>query len=424
MPPQQSDPSGSAELKESPVLQPRAHHTRPAGLRYCLTAHKLKPGNRLSVLVDGAEAYPAMLAAILGARHEVLLETYIFESDSAGRRFHHALCERALSGVSVRLIVDGAGSWGLSGGDRDALLDAGAHVATFHPVRPWRRRWGWSVRDHRKLLVVDEELAFTGGLNIADEYAPREWGGKGWHDVHVRVQGPAVADLRRLFFDSWRYASPDGVPRRTTHPRPARAQQTPREELVPAAAHAASAEEGRVQALSVGRFRDRRAIEKHLLRAVSLSQMRVFVYSAYFIPNRRWRKTLRRAAMRGVDVRVMVPHHSDVPGIVHASRYTYAALLRGRVRIFEYLPTMLHAKAIVVDGAWCTIGSYNLDQRSLQYNWEVALSIVDDDAAFTLEERFARDLVLCREIDPAEWRRRPLWQRIQERIFYYFRLWL
>jgi len=121
---------------------------------------------------------------------------------------------------------------------------------------------------------------------------------------------------------------------------------------------------------------------------------------------------------------VMVPHHSDVPGIVYASRHTYASLLRGRVRIFEYLPTMLHAKSIVVDGAWCSIGSYNLDQRSLQYNWELVLSIADDDAAFALEERFARDLVLCREVDAAEWRRRPFWERLQERIFYYFRLWL
>lgn len=368
-----------------------------------------------------------MLAAILGARREVLLETYIFESDSAGHRFHHALCERALSGVTVRLIVDGAGSWNLSGADRDALLDAGVHLATFHPVGPWRRQWGWSVRDHRKVLVVDEEFAFTGGLNIGDDYAPREWGGKGWHDIHVRVQGPVVADLRRFFFDSWRYASPDGVPGRTTHVRRPEGDELPPHsatEIEQQQAAAAAATGGRVQALAVGRFRDRRSIEKHLRRAVSLAQTRVFLYSAYFIPNRRWRKTLRRAALRGVDVRVMVPHHSDVPGIEHASHYTYTSLLRGRVRIFEYLPTMLHAKAIVVDGAWCTIGSYNLDQRSLQYNWEVALSIADDEAAFTLEERFARDLLLCQEVDPAEWRRRPFWQRLWERIFYYFRLWL
>ena len=413
-------------MEDPQALQARAAHRPAPGERYCLTPHKLKPGHRLSVLVDGAEAYPAMLAAILGARREVLLETYIFESDATGKRFHHALCDRAMSGVLVRLVVDGAGSWNLSGSDREALLEAGVHLATFHPVRPWRGRWGWSVRDHRKLLVVDEEVAFTGGINIGDEYAPRDWGGKGWHDVHVRVHGPVVADLRRYFFDSWRYASPDGVPRRLTHPRPTRAHESgpsesaQRADLVQGQAEAG----GRVQALAIGRFRDRRSIEKHLQRAVSLSQTRVFIHSAYFIPNRRWRKTLRRAAMRGVDVRVMVPHHSDVPGIVHASRHTYASLLRGRVRIFEYLPTMLHAKSFVVDGAWCSIGSYNLDQRSLQYNWELVLSIVDDEAAFALEERFARDLPLCREIDPAEWRRRPWWQRVKEQIFYYFRLWL
>ena len=406
-------------MEDPQALQAQAAHRPAPGERYCLTPHRMKPGHRLSVLVDGAEAYPAMLAAILGARREVLLETFIFESDATGKRFHHALCERALSGVSVRLMVDGAGSWNLSGADREALLDAGVQLATFHPVRPWRLRWGWSVRDHRKLLVVDEGLAFTGGLNIGDEYAPREWGGKAWHDVHLRVHGPVVADLRRSFFDAWRYASPDGVPHRLTHPRPLPAKHPP-EAIVPAAAEGT----GHVMALAIGRFRDRRVIEKHLQRAVSLSQTRVFIHSAYFIPNRRWRKTLRRAATRGVDVRVMVPHHSDVPGIVYASRHTYASLLRGRVRIFEYLPTMLHAKSIVVDGAWCSIGSYNLDQRSLQYNWEVALSIADDDVAFALEERFARDLVLCREIDPAQWLRRPLWQRILERVFYYFRLWL
>lgn len=409
-------------MEDPQALQARPAHRPAAGDRYCLTPHKLKPGHRLSVLVDGAEAYPAMLAAILGARREVLLETYIFESDATGKRFHHALCDRALAGVPVRLVLDGAGSWNLSGADRDALLDAGVQVATFHPVRPWRARWGWSVRDHRKLLVVDEHVAFTGGLNIGDEYAPRDWGGKGWHDLHVRVEGPVVADLRRYFFDSWRYSSPDGTPRRLTHRR--EASPEPSEPDSPALAAALPAATGRVQAIAIGRFRDRRSIEKHLQRAVSLSQTRVFIYSAYFIPNRRWRKTLRRAAMRGVDVRVMVPHHSDVPGIVYASRNTYASLLRGRVRIFEYLPNMLHAKSIVVDGAWCSIGSYNLDQRSLQYNWELVLSIADDEAAFALEERFARDLVLCREVDPEEWRRRPYWERLRERIFYYFRLWL
>ena len=309
-------------MADPQILQAQEPRAAAHGERYCLTPHRLKPGHRIQVLVDGSEAYPAMLAAILAAKREVLLESYIFESDSTGRRFHHALCDRALSGVSVRVVVDGAGSWGLSGEDRGALLEAGVQLATFHPVGPWRRRWGWSVRDHRKLLVVDEEVAFTGGLNIGDEYAPSDWGGKGWHDVHVRLECPAVADLRRYFFDAWAFASPDGPVTGSAH--------APRHPADPPHGKPTDGAGARVQPLAIGRFRDRRLIERHLQRAVALSRTRVFIQGAYFIPNRRWRKTLRRAAMRGVDVRVMVPRDSDVPGIRHASRYTYASLLRGQ----------------------------------------------------------------------------------------------
>jgi cardiolipin synthase len=181
---------------------------------------------------------------------------------------------------------------------------------------------------------------------------------------------------------------------------------------------------GRVQVLVIGRYRDRRLIEKHLRRAVSLAQHHVFVQNAYFIPNRRWRRTLSRAAKRGVDVRVLVPGKSDIPGFTYASHATYAGLMRNGVRIFEYKPTVLHAKTIVVDGCWCSIGSYNLDQRSLQFNWEVALSIADDEASAALQEQFARDLYVSEEIDPARWRKRPFAQRVLEQLFYYFRLWL
>jgi cardiolipin synthase A/B len=385
--------------------------------RYCLTPRSMRSGHRVEVLVDGAQAYPAMLAAILEARYEVLLETYIFEDDAAGRRFHHALCERALAGVEVRVVVDGAGSWGLSGESRRAMLDAGVHLATFHPVGPWRRRWGWSVRDHRKLLVVDERVAFTGGLNIGDDYAPRTWGGKGWHDVHARVEGHVVEELRRSFFDSWAYASADGEPVVRALPAAHRMHH-------PAAAPVGDGIGACVQALAVGRFHDRRRIERHLQHAVSLARDHVYVQSAYFIPNRRWRKTLRRTASRGVDVRVLLPRHNDVPGIRSASRFTWGALLRGKVRMFEYEPTMLHAKTISVDGVWCSIGSYNLDQRSLQYNWEVSLSIVDREACRVLEERFAQDLLASVEVTLREWSRRPVWDRLREQLFYFFRLWL
>jgi cardiolipin synthase len=398
---------------------PKAAGAGPSAVeRYCLNPHRMRPGHRVEVLVDGAAAYPAMLSAILAARREVLLETYIFESDAAGRRFHHALCERSLAGVEVRVVVDGAGSWGLTSSDRRALLDCGVHLATFHPVGPWRGRWGWSIRDHRKVLVVDEEVAFLGGLNIGDEYAPPDWGGKGWHDIHARVEGPAVHDLRRYFFDAWTYANSDGEPAVRALPAAHRAHP-PRPAPSPA-----DGEGARVQALVIGRFRDRRLIERHFQHAVSLARSHVWIQSAYFIPNRRWRRTLRRVARRGVDLRLLVPAHSDVPGIRDASRFTWGTLLRAKVRIFEYQPTMLHAKTLMVDSSWCSIGSYNLDQRSLQYNWEVALSIVDPGACRALEEQFERDLPRSEEVSLQAWSHRGLWQRIREQFFYFFRLWL
>jgi cardiolipin synthase len=174
----------------------------------------------------------------------------------------------------------------------------------------------------------------------------------------------------------------------------------------------------------VGRFRDRRLIERHFQHAVALARHHVVVQSAYFIPNRRWRRTLRRTARRGVEVRLLVPRHNDVPGIRDASCFTWGTLLRAGVRIFEYQPTMLHAKTLTVDSCWCSIGSYNLDQRSLQYNWEVALSLVDRGACRVLEEQFEHDLRRSEEVSLKEWSRRGLWRRIREQFFYFFRLWL
>jgi cardiolipin synthase len=150
----------------------------------------------------------------------------------------------------------------------------------------------------------------------------------------------------------------------------------------------------------------------------------VWIEAAYFIPNRTLRTALKRAARRGIDVRVMVPRHSDVPGLAHASRYSWSTLLRAGVRLFEWLPGMLHAKTLCIDGVWSTVGSYNLDARSLRYNWEVALEILDTEVAATLEAKFTADLQNCEPIDPERWRRRGLWRKLRERFFYFFRLWL
>ena len=374
-------------------------------------------GHTVEVLFDGAAAYPAMLEAIALARSSIELETYIWASDGNGRRFRDALCIKAQEGVKVRAVIDGAGSYWFSREDTDRLRAAGVQLSIFHPVGPWRRRWGWQVRDHRKLLVVDERVAFTGGLNLGDDYAPRSWGGRGWHDVHARVEGPVVRELRRLFEMTWRYAVPE-----TWEPPPG---LEPRRVRNPAVEQVAIETAGsRVHALAVGRWLGRRVIQRHLQHAMAAARERIWIEAAYFVPNRGLRRAMVHAAARGVDVRVIVPREIDVPGLRDASQFTWAVLLAKGVRIFEWLPSMLHAKTIAIDGAWCSIGSYNLDQRSLLYNWELSLSILDGEVAGVLDRRFTEDLLSCTEVEAEGWRSRGPWARLRQRFFYIFRLWL
>lgn len=416
-------------------------------VRFRSALQRAPAGHRVDVLFDGAAAYPAMLEAIAQARSTIELETYIWASDGNGRRFRDALCIKAHEGVAVRVVIDGAGSYWFAREDLEALRTAGVQLSIFHPVGPWRRRWGWQVRDHRKLLVVDDRVAFAGGLNLGDDYAPPEWGGRGWHDVHARVEGPVVGELRRLFEMTWRYAEPEtwvappgrrrrrGIaglePRRAARPAPAAAAGTtsapaPSETAPRQAVLEASLERdgSRVHALAVGRWLGRRVIQRHLQHAMASARERIWIEAAYFVPNRGLRRALRGAAERGVDVRVIVPRASDVPGLRDASQFTWAVLLAAGVRIFEWLPSMLHAKTIVIDGSWSSIGSYNLDQRSLLYNWELSLSILDSEVAVTLERRFLDDLAQSAEVDARAWRTRSLLSRLRQRFFYLFRLWL
>lgn len=435
-------PEGAIEslgLRAEKQAQRQAVLLEPAA-RHCLQPHALLDGNLFQPLIDGREAFAAMLAAIESASASIDLETYLWEQDATGRRFAEALSARARAGVRVRLVVDGAGAWTWTTSSLfSALLRAGAQVALFHPMGPWRRRWGWSVRDHRKLLVCDSRVAFTGGLNLGDEYAPLEQGGRGWHDLHARVEGPVVRSLQRLFDDAFRYASGERgrgwlklrEPR--THQHPSDLPASDARDPLPAAERAPPVDllhandparpgAARLQALAVGRRRDRRFIQRHYQYAVSTARTQVSIFNAYFIPNKSWRRTLSRAARRGIRVRVLVPRANDIPAVHYASRFTYQALLDSGVRIFEYLPSMLHAKALVVDGNWCSIGSYNLDQRSLMYNWEIAVAGIAPDSCARLEALFESDLSKSREIDPLLWPKRGWLEKAKERFFYFFRL--
>lgn len=363
------------------------------------------PGNRVALLVDGEQAFPAMLEAIEGARRQILLEMYWFGSDDTGRRFASALLAAVARGVEVAVIYDSLGSWESDAGMFEELAQAGVKVLEYNPINPWKRRFRVAKltrRDHRKILVVDDKVGFTGGVNLADQWAPARDGGGEWRDYVARLEGPAVRDLDLLFRTTWR-----------------------QEEGAPLAAAPGTTGEAagdlRVAVLGENYSRRRREIVEAYLFNIYRAQRYVWITNSYFLPDRIVVQALKRAAQRGVDVRVLLPGESDVRVVQHASRAIWGGLMRSGVRIFEWFGSVLHGKTAVIDGIWGTIGSFNLDAQSLRSNLEVNLAVHDEAFARVLERAFLRDLESAREVDAHEFAFRSLGDRLLEVIFYRFR---
>jgi cardiolipin synthase len=369
---------------------------------------RLRAGNRVQLLIDGEQAFPAMLEAIGAAQRTIHLETYIFEEDSIGRLFGRALRERARAGVTVRVLCDAVGSFLLSESFVAELAEAGCVVMWYRPLRLTRRLSRWSRRDHRKILVVDSTVGFVGGINIGADYAPLDVGGAGWRDTHARVEGPVVGDLEAMFATTWRRARGAAYP---PYPR-----DSDESVAVPESAFAA--------VLGTDHLGERLPI--HRAYAHALGQARSFAYiaNAYFLPDRAIRRALTRAAARGVDVRIIVPEKSDVASVLFAGQRIYARLLRRGVRIFEWPQTHMHAKTAVVDGVWSIVGSYNLDYISLLQNLEVVLQIVGRHVGTEMTAMFEADFGRCRELTLARWVERPWWRRCLEWFFFRFKRWL
>jgi cardiolipin synthase len=380
--------------------------------RYRAVDERFVAGNRVELLRDGEQAYPAMLSAIAAANEQILLEMYWFDSDRAGRRFADALAGAAARGVETVLLYDAVGSIGVDPGMFDELRRAGVKVAEFGPIAPWRRRFRFgrlTRRDHRKVLVVDGEIGFTGGINVANAWLPREEGGDGWRDDMVRVEGPVVRGLVRGMLAAWYHAG--GGPVARTRPSHY------------GASHSESGGQlARVIGEGYHKFRDqiRRAYVAQLYHA----EKTAWITNAYFIPDPVVSRALTRACDRGVDVRVLVPAETDVEIVRHASRATWGRLLRHGVRIFEYEGSILHAKSAVIDGRWSTIGSFNLDYLSLRWLLEVNLCVLDDEFGSTMQRSFLRDLEQSREVDVRAHRFRPLGDRLLELVLYRFRKFL
>jgi cardiolipin synthase len=352
--------------------------------------------DRVRLLRDGDEAFPAMLDAIVTATRELLLEMYWVGADVVGVRFRDALTLAAKRGVTVRVIYDALGSLDIAPAWWSPLREAGGEVIEFHPLSPFRRefqRKRVEQRNHRKVLVADGVLGFTGGINLGRQWLPVSEGGEGWRDDMIAVIGPAAQELRTLFYRTRRRfvrepLPSDVLPILRTHTRP-------------------------VWALS-SRATPQRLIRREYLLRIRRARTSIDIANSYFVPDRRVRRALRGAAKRGVRVRVLVPTRGDVPLVQLAVEALFDVLLRGGIEIYTFPGPMLHAKTAVIDEVFTTVGSYNLDSRSRRMNLEVNLAV--EDAAFARHVRkwFAHDLEGAKRIDLAQWRRRSWTQRSAE----------
>jgi cardiolipin synthase A/B len=375
--------------------------------RYARSGLRWRMGCEVTVLRDGGETYPAMLEALARARRTISLETYILAADATGDRFKAVLVERAKAGVAVRIIFDAVGSFGISTGWLDELRSAGCEIIDFNPIAPWRRRFRLSHRDHRKILVVDDEVAFTGGLNIANDYASTDDGGAGWHDMHCRVTGPIVLDLARMFRRTWLRAGGRQFP-----PIASAGTQPP--------GHGSAF----LRLLDNTRRRSRATVRRAYLHVIRSARESVLIQNAYFLPDRGLRRALARAARRGVDVRVMVPLNSDVRVIEWAGLYVQRGLARNGVRVLRWRGAMMHAKTAVVDATWSTIGSYNFDAMSRFNNLEMTIEILDPAVGKHMVATFERDAANCVPYDDTAWRELPWWKKALAWLSYRLRRWL
>ena len=348
-------------------------------------------GNRFEILADGHRFFPEMTRAIAGATERVALEMYLAHSGPVATLFVDALCDAAHRGVTVHVLIDDFGARGLGRGDRDRLLAAGVHFARFNPLSPLKLAWNL-VRDHRKLLLIDDRLAFVGGAGLADEFGPGPAGG--WRDNLMRIEGPCVGDWCAVFAANWSRWS--RVPCR--------------------APKAGTAGSSRGRALA-GSLAGARAVKAAAVTDIRRARRRVWLASPYFLPPLKLRRVLAQAARRGCDVRLLLPGpRTDHAFVRVASHRLYGRLLARGVRIFEYQPAFMHAKALLADDR-AMVGSCNFDRWSLRWNLEANQQVDDSGFAGRLAALFAADLAASIEITLADWRRRPWRDRLRERFW-------
>jgi len=379
----------------------------------------LYSGNEAKLLIDGPATFAAMFEAIGRAKDSILLESYIIEDAAVSRRLAELLAKKRAEGVGVYMIYDAVGSIGTPQAYFDGLRAAGVAVCAFNPVNPLKQRSGYfdiTQRDHRKILVVDGEIGFTGGINISAVYSSGSFGRKrrvadpaaeGWRDTQLQLRGPAVAALDGLVRQTWLLQRCEGV---IAPPPTGLAGKSVGKELMRIVPATPSDPVNRIYAL--------------LLATIGAAQRSVYLTMAYFAPDEDMIVALCAAALRGVDVQLILPSRSDFAPVLHAGRKHYSRLLAAGVKIAELQDAVLHAKTAVIDGTVSTVGSSNLDWRSLASNDEVNAVVIGEDFGDTMTQMFRRDIAASQAITAQAWAQRPLWQRAKETMASLFdRLW-
>ncbi|MRR59070.1 MAG: cardiolipin synthase [Deltaproteobacteria bacterium] len=380
-----------------------------------VTDSPLTKGNKVTLLADGPATYAAMFKALQNAKDHINIESYIIEDDETGRRFADLLLQKQSEGVQVRLIYDSVGSITTPAPFFQRLRDGGIEVVEFNPINPLKDRenWGLTHRDHRKILIADGTVAIIGGINISEVYSSsplkrkqKEKAPIHWRDTDVQIEGPAVAELQKLFLDTWVKQKGPQYSERNYFPD--------LKEAGNALVRVVGSTPGETNRIPFIVY----------VSAITFAEHSIHLTNSYFIPDEQILKALTDAAERGVDVKIILPGTTDSQLALHAQRYHYSVLLKSGVKVYEHSTSLLHAKTAVIDKVWSTVGSTNMDFLSMLNNDEVNAVILSKEFAVEMESMFAGDLADSRQIQWDEWKDRPLLPRFREWFVNLFIRWL
>jgi cardiolipin synthase len=389
--------SSGGQIERAPAHTYAAGDSQFVRIMSNLLGPAMVEGNRVTTLLNGDEIFPAMLAAIDSARHTITFETYIYWSGEVGARFAGALAGRARAGVRTHLLLDWLGAGKMDDAMLEMMETAGVEVVHYRPLR-WYNLDRVNNRTHRKLLIVDGRIGFTGGVGVADHWLGNAEDADHWRDSHFRIDGPVVSQLQAAFMDNWIESRGELLDGEGYFPA-----------IAPSGEHYAHAFRSSPGEGSA-------SMRLMYLLAIASARSRIRIANAYFVPDGLVVEMLVEARRRGVEVEILVPGPIlDAQIVRRASRGMWGPLLRAGVRIHEYQPTMYHTKIMVVDDLWVSVGSTNFDNRSFQLNDEANLNVLDPAFGAESARDFEADLARSRRVTLEEWLDRPLWEKVQER---------